>query len=65
MCLPNLNTAPIGHLIKIRTFLKKDRFLLQNQEFVWRFKGLALGTNILKFGADIQQNTTFPTINLK
>ena len=43
MRLPNLHTAPMGHLIKIRTFLKKGRFLWQNQEFVRHFEGLALG----------------------
>ena len=26
MRLPNLHTAPIGHLIKITTFLKKGQF---------------------------------------
>ena len=34
MRLPNLHTAPMGHLIKIRTFLKKGQFLGQNQKFV-------------------------------
>ena len=43
MRLPNLHTAPMGHLIKIGTNLKKGRFIWQNQEFVRRFEGLTLG----------------------
>ena len=43
MRLRNLHTAPMRHLIKFRTFLKKRRFLLQNRTFVRRFKGLTLG----------------------
>ena len=38
MRLPNLDTASMRHLIKIRTFVKKRRVLL-----VRRFKSLALG----------------------
>ena len=34
MRLPNLHTAPMGHLIKIGTFLNKGRFYGINQEFV-------------------------------
>ena len=41
MRLPNLHTAPMRHLIKIRTFLKKASG--KNQKFVRRFKGLILG----------------------
>ena len=34
MRLPNLHTAPMGHLIKIELFLIKDGFYGINQEFV-------------------------------
>ena len=34
MRLPNLHTAPTGHLIKVGTFVMKGQFLPQNQEFV-------------------------------
>ena len=43
MRLPNLHTAPMRHLIKFGTFLKKRRILLQNRKFVRRFKCLTLG----------------------
>ena len=43
MRLPNLHTAPMRHLIKIRTFLKKADFYGKNRKFMGRFKGLTLG----------------------
>ena len=43
MRLPNLHTAPMRHLIKFRTFLKKAGFYCKNQKFVRRFEGLTLG----------------------
>ena len=43
MHLPNLHTAPMRHLIKFRTFLKKAGFYCINQTFVRRFEGLTLG----------------------
>ena len=42
MRLPNLHTARMSYLIKIKTFKKAD-FYGQNQKFVRRFKGLTLG----------------------
>ena len=43
MGLPNLHTAPMRHLIKFRTFLKKASFYYKNQKFVRRFEGLTIG----------------------
>ena len=38
MCLPNLHTAPMRHLIKIRTFLKKIDSYLEKYRFARRFE---------------------------
>ena len=40
MRVPNLQTAPKRHLIKIRTFLKKIDSYLKKYKFARRFKGL-------------------------
>ena len=42
MRLPNLHTAPMRHLIKFRTFLKKAGFYCKNQKFVRLLKVLHL-----------------------
>ena len=42
MRLPNLHTAPMRHLIKFRTLLKKAGFYCKNQKFVGRLKVLHL-----------------------
>ena len=40
MRVPNLHTAPMRHLIKIRTFLKKIDPYLEKHKFTRRFEGL-------------------------
>ena len=42
MRVPNLDTAPKRHLIKIRTFLKKIDYYLEKYRFASRFEGLRL-----------------------
>ena len=42
MRLPNLHTAPMGHLIKFGTFLKKAGFYCKIQKSIRRFEGLTL-----------------------
>ena len=65
MRLPNLYTAPMGNLIKIRTFLKKRGFFMAKLRVCATFQRSYTGPNFLKFGADIQNRTKCPTINLK
>ena len=43
MRLPNLDTAPMRHLIKSKTFLKKAGFYCKNQKFVRPCESLTLG----------------------
>ena len=42
MHLPNLHTTPKRHLIKIKTFLKKNNSYLEKYKFLWRFEKLSL-----------------------
>ena len=42
MRVPNLHTAPKGHLIKIRTFLRKVDPYLGKNKFARRIEGLRL-----------------------
>ena len=42
MRVPNLDTAPKIHLIKIRTFLKKIDSYLEKYKFARRFEALRL-----------------------
>ena len=42
MRLPNLQTAPMRHLNKFRTFLKKAGFYCKVQKLIRRFEGLTL-----------------------
>ena len=42
MRVPNLHTAPKGHLIKIGTFLKKIDSYLEKSKFARRFEVLRL-----------------------
>ena len=42
MRLPNLHTAPMRHLIKFRTFIKKVGFYCKIQKFIRRFEDLTL-----------------------
>ena len=56
----------MGHLTKNRTFFKKRRTVFMEKQRVFvTFSRTYTRPNFLKFGADIQYKTNFPTINIK
>ena len=54
----------MGHLIKIRTFLKKGRFLWPDSEFVRRFEGLTLGQIFLNLEQIYKTRQSFRPLTL-